>query len=217
MEPYLLLTEEGEGYYEEKRSRFLASACAVKTEEEAQTILAARRKAHPEARHHCYAFVCGPRSELTRFSDDGEPSGTGGRPILDALLGSGLHDTLVVVTRYFGGTLLGTGGLSRAYSAAAADALAHAGSGTLYTGALWEIVIGYGDYARLDRLLLREDIPRESETFLDKVSVRVCLLPAQEEPFAAALADLTAGSARLDKVRDMTYIRSGDKIFLQND
>nr|MBQ6241327.1 YigZ family protein [Lachnospiraceae bacterium] len=217
MEPYRLLTEEGEGYYEEKRSRFLALACAVKTEEEAQGILAARRKAHPEARHHCYAYVCGPRNELTRFSDDGEPSGTGGRPILDVLLGSGLHDTLVVVTRYFGGTLLGTGGLSRAYSTAAADAVANAGSGMLYSGALWEIGIGYGDYARLDRLLLREDIPRESETFLDRVNVRICLLPEQEESFAAALADMTAGSARLEKIRDMNFLRFGGKIFLQND
>ena len=214
MEPYLLLTEEGEGYYEEKRSRFLALACAVKTEEEAVRILAARRKAHPEARHHCYAFVCGPRNELTRFSDDGEPSGTGGRPILDALAGSGLHNALVVVTRYFGGTLLGTGGLSRAYAAAAADALAHAGSGMLYSGALWEIGIGYGDYARLDRLLLKEDIPRESETFLDRVSVRVCLLPEQEKPFAASLADLTAGTAGLEKIRDLTFLRSGGKIII---
>ena len=216
MDSYMLLTSPGEGYYEEKRSRFLGSAVAVSNEEEALKFLAARRKEHPDARHHCYAFVCGPRHELTRFSDDGEPSGTGGRPILDVLLGSGLHNALIVVTRYFGGTLLGTGGLARAYSAAASEAVSHAGSGALFQGALWRIGLSYGEYGKIDRLLSQEDIPRVSESFTDRVSLEILLLKEQEEAIPAQLADLTAGLAQTERVKMVSFLREGKNILLMD-
>lgn len=210
MKEIKLLTRSGEGYYEEKRSRFLGITLPVSSEEEAQKLIAARRKEHPEARHHCYAFVIGARCELVRFSDDGEPSGTGGRPILDVLLGSGLHNSLVIVTRYFGGTLLGTGGLSRAYGAAAADALAKSGAGLLQTGAIWEARLSYSDYARADRSLLQQEIPRFSESFTEEVTLRLFLLPEQEEAVSALLADLTAGSCGMEKIEDATVLREDE-------
>ena len=108
----------------EKKSRFIAQVFPVKTEEEVMQLLEAARKKYWDARHNCYAFVLGADGEISRCSDDGEPSGTAGRPILEVLTKRGLKDVLVIVTRYFGGTLLGTGGLVRAYSQAAQAGLA---------------------------------------------------------------------------------------------
>ena len=216
MEPVRLLIHPGEGEYEEKKSRFLALALPVKSEAEAQAAILARRKAHPDARHHCYAFVTGASHELMRSSDDGEPSGTGGRPILEALLGSGLHNALVVVTRYFGGTLLGTGGLSRAYSAAACAALQAAGAAELYRGSCWQVMASYGDYTRLSRLLDQMDLAREEAEFGTDVTQRVFLLPEQETAFLTQLADATSGEAVCEKEADCWFLRQEKRAILQD-
>ena len=215
MRPVLLMTGPGEGEYEEKRSRFLAWAVPVRSDTEASDILQKRRREHPDARHHCYAYVCGPNHELTRSSDDGEPSGTGGRPILESLLGSGMHDALVVVTRYFGGILLGTGGLSRAYAAAAADALKHAESAVLYFGQRWQIIVSYSDYAKLDRLLDALDIARGETSFETDVTQEIFLLPEQEEEFLKQLAELTAGGAVAEKTEDVSFLRQEKRALLR--
>jgi len=104
----------GCGEIEEKKSRFIAHVEPVTSEEEATAFITAMKKQYFDARHNCYAFVIGDNSELTRCSDDGEPSGTAGRPMLEVLTGEGITNVVCVVTRYFGGTLLGTGGLVRA-------------------------------------------------------------------------------------------------------
>ena len=113
----------GGGYYEEKKSRFIAAVYSISSEEEAASYVEAARKKYWDARHNCYAFVIGDNNEIMRFSDDGEPSGTAGKPILEVIVGRGIHNCLIVVTRYFGGTLLGTGGLVRAYQKSSLDAL----------------------------------------------------------------------------------------------
>ena len=107
----------------EKKSRFIGEIYPIGSEEEAQNIVNQIRKKHYDARHHCFAYVLGEKNEVERCSDDGEPSGTAGRPMLDLRVGAGVHDVLAVVTRYFGGTLLGTGGLVRAYTDSAKLAL----------------------------------------------------------------------------------------------
>ena len=124
---YRTLAATGVAEIEVSRSRFLAEASRVETEEDARAAIVRVRRAHPDARHHCTAFVLGPRREIERSNDDGEPSGTAGAPILDTLRGADLTDAVVVVTRWFGGTLLGTGGLARAYGDAARAALEAAG------------------------------------------------------------------------------------------
>ncbi len=116
---YNVIYEGGSGEIVEKKSRFIAHVFPVHSEEEASEYIEQIRKKYWDARHNCHAFVIGPNNETSRCSDDGEPSGTAGRPILEVLQGRGIHDALVIVTRYFGGTLLGTGGLVRAYSQAA--------------------------------------------------------------------------------------------------
>ncbi len=107
----------------EKKSRFIGTVFEVHSEEEALKIIESVRKQYWDARHNCFAYVLGPDNEIQRFSDDKEPQGSAGRPILDVLSGNGIHNALIVVTRYFGGILLGTGGLARAYSLAANEAL----------------------------------------------------------------------------------------------
>lgn len=118
-----VLIEGGQGEIMEKKSRFIADVRKVESEEEATAFIEEIKKKYWDARHHCSAFVIGQKGQLTRCSDDGEPSGTAGRPMLEVLLGEGICDIAVVVTRYFGGVLLGTGGLVRAYSAAVKEGL----------------------------------------------------------------------------------------------
>ena len=116
MKTQKILYKGGEGELIEKKSRFIATTRPVETEEEALAFLAEMKKKYWDATHNCSAFVIGDRQQIQRCSDDGEPQGTAGRPMLDVLLGEDIHNMAVVVTRYFGGTLLGTGGLVRAYS-----------------------------------------------------------------------------------------------------
>ena len=121
---YKTIIESGSGEYIEKKSRFIGELVPVSSEEEAFAYLDAVRKKHYNASHHCFAYVLGEKNQTERASDDGEPSGTAGRPILHVLEGEEICNALIVVTRYFGGTLLGTGGLTRAYTAAAKAAVA---------------------------------------------------------------------------------------------
>ncbi len=116
---YKTVYRGGEGEYEEKKSRFIAHTAPVTTVEEASAFIAGLKKQYWDARHNCSAFVLGENRQISRSSDDGEPSGTAGKPILEVINGMGLTDVCVVVTRYFGGVLLGTGGLVRAYTQAA--------------------------------------------------------------------------------------------------
>ena len=116
----------GEGYYTEKRSKFLAFAHHVETVEEVKSIVSAYRKQYYDARHCCYAYMLGPEQKAFRANDDGEPSSTAGKPILGQINSAGLTDMLIVVIRYYGGVNLGTGGLIVAYRTAAADAIANA-------------------------------------------------------------------------------------------
>ena len=120
---YIKLIEGAEGEIVEKKSRFIAQIAPVETEEEAYAFIEKIKKKHYDARHNCFAFSVGAEMPLLRFSDDGEPQGTAGKPMLELIQNSGIHDICVVVTRYFGGTLLGTGGLVRAYTQATKEAL----------------------------------------------------------------------------------------------
>ena len=122
-EDFLLLTKGAEAELVEKKSRFIATVRPVSSEEEAIAFIDEMKKKYYDARHNCSAFIIGSNAQMTRSSDDGEPSGTAGKPMLEVLLGSGIRNIAAVVTRYFGGTLLGTGGLVRAYSGVLKEAL----------------------------------------------------------------------------------------------
>lgn len=151
MENYLTLTSSSEGYYEEKRSRFISAVIPCCSEEKVSEIMAEIKSKYWDARHNVYAFIL--RDGTARFSDDGEPHGTAGKPVFDVLMGSGLQDVLVVVTRYFGGVLLGTGGLVRAYSSAARDAIDNAQAVEMCQCVTYTISCPYPDHQRLERLI----------------------------------------------------------------
>lgn len=134
LQEYRVLLEGGEGEIVEKKSRFIATIRRVENEAEAVAFIEEMKKKYWDARHNCSAFVIGSRGELTRCSDDGEPGGTAGRPMLEVLLGEGIRNIAVVVTRYFGGVLLGTGGLVRAYTQAVKAGLENCSIGAMVHG-----------------------------------------------------------------------------------
>lgn len=150
LQSYRVLLEGGEGEIVEKKSRFIATVRKVETEEEAVSFIEEMKKKYWDARHNCSAFVIGSRAELTRCSDDGEPGGTAGRPMLEVLLGEGIRNIAVVVTRYFGGVLLGTGGLVRAYTQAVKAGIEECAIGAMVYG--YEVRIGT-DYNGIGKVL----------------------------------------------------------------
>jgi len=171
MEQYLTIISRGSGEYEEKKSRFLGEAIPVSSEEDVRRELERIRKHYYDARHHCYAYVIGERGEQKKASDDGEPSGTAGLPILKVI--GETTNVLVVVTRYFGGTLLGTGGLVRSYTQAAKAALQDAGAVRMEAGELLRITMEYGLYDKVIRLLGQHELSPDETIYTDKVSILI--------------------------------------------
>lgn len=174
METYKKLISGGVGEIEEKRSRFIGEIRAVASEAEAKSFIEATRKKYYDARHHCYAYLVpdeDPARLIQRSSDDGEPSGTAGRPILSVLLGSELTGVCIVVTRYFGGTLLGTGGLIRAYTAAAKAALEAAVIEDIVKTRRETFVIDYSELDKLKYKLKEQNAVIVDTQYTDKVTL----------------------------------------------
>lgn len=170
-----------------KKSRFLGYAFLVGSAEEANETLAALRKRHWDASHHCSAYVLGEDKQLQKYSDDGEPQGTAGMPILQVLHHKDVTNTMVVVVRYFGGVLLGAGGLVRAYSEAAAKALDAAGLCQYVPVIRWGFSVDYAHWARLDRFLQDADIQLEQTDYGAEVCCRGLSREQAWEPFRQAL------------------------------
>lgn len=195
---YLTIRETGKGEYEEKKSRFLGEAIHVESEEEASAHLTRIRKQYYDARHHCYAWVLGEGSERRKSSDDGEPSGTAGQPILKVIEGSGCTNILVVVTRYFGGTLLGTGGLVRSYTQAARAALEDAQTVRMCLCRKLAVTVEYG---ALDRLLyeLRRGETEMGETeYGAKVTLHLTVEEERADNLLTTITALTSGTAEVE-------------------
>ena len=192
MEQYLIPAKEGASEYIEKKSRFLGLIVPVTTEAEARAQLDAVKKREYDARHNCWAYIL--HSGQKRYSDDGEPQGTAGQPILNVLEREGVQDVLCVVTRYFGGILLGAGGLCRAYTKAAKDALDDAGISELRP---WSVLRLDCPYALFERVKLELE-KRGGTVISSEYGAQITLtaaLPEPEEPaFAKALQELSAGS-----------------------
>ena len=195
-EPYRMVLEGGQAELVEKKSRFIANVRPVESEAEAVAFIDEMKKKYWDARHNCSAFVIGTKAELTRCSDDGEPSGTAGRPMLEVLLGEGVRNVAVVVTRYFGGVLLGAGGLVRAYSHGAKIAL---DAGRIITMALCqtaELVCDYNQYGRLLSLIPEAGGVVTDTQFTDVVEISF-QIPGESLPaLNRKLADATSGSVQ---------------------
>ena len=193
MEEYRTVLREAEDEFTERRSRFIGRAKPVRTQREAEAFLHSVREANRGATHCVLAYVL-RSGGLRHCSDDGEPQGTAGTPVLDVLLRSGLTDAAVTVTRYFGGILLGAGGLVRAYSHGAALALAAAG--TVAMGACFqaELTCSYANYGKIPTLIAEHGGTVDDASFAETVAVRFHLPCENAEHFRAALADATRGS-----------------------
>ncbi|GAA1709531.1 IMPACT family protein [Propioniferax innocua] len=155
---YRTITTAVTAQIEEKRSRFRCDLTPVETEDDARRAVEQARKEFWDARHHCSAFILGPEGRVERSSDDGEPSGTAGAPMLDVLRGSGLTDVVAVVTRWFGGTLLGAGGLVRAYSEAVRAAIDVATPRTMTLTDEWAITVPHADAGRVESALRTDGV-----------------------------------------------------------
>lgn len=173
MTEYYTIRGCGSGIYEEKKSRFIGQAFPVTTNEEIREILSKVRGKYYDARHHCYAYVLGADRMDRKASDDGEPSGTAGLPILKVLDGAMAANVLVVVTRYFGGTLLGTGGLTRAYTEAAKAAVADAGLARMREGEVLTLTMDYALLDQVSYLLKQKGIAGTDLEYTDRVSMKI--------------------------------------------
>ena len=189
---YKVVYRNGYGEYEEKKSRFIASVAPVSTQEEAVAFIDSIKKKYYDARHNCSAFIIGRNRELTRCSDDGEPGGTAGKPILEVLLGAGVTNVVAVVTRYFGGTLLGTGGLVRAYTQAAQAGLKDAGIGIMHYKTEMTLDIDYTDVGKVQHLLGSRQIEIAQSRYTDKVEYDIRILMEQKESVEKALIEATS-------------------------
>ncbi len=166
---YKTIIEDGTGEYVEKKSRFIGYIHHVDNEEEAEAFITAIKKKHYDARHNCSAYSVGEDKVIQRFSDDGEPSGTAGKPILEVINGNGLHNVCIVVTRYFGGTLLGTGGLVRSYTEASKECINATGIVTKQCVIPLEITTNYNDFGKIQYILASESIVISDTRYEDNV------------------------------------------------
>jgi uncharacterized YigZ family protein len=201
----LLLVEGAEAEIVEKKSRFIATIRPVSTQEEALAFVDEMRKKYYDARHNCWAFIVGTSDVTVRSSDDGEPSGTAGRPMLEVLTGSGIHNIAVVVTRYFGGVLLGTGGLVRAYQGAVKEALALCKTALQRYGVRLKIKTDYNLVGKIQYILASKNINIEDSVYTEDVEL-TALVPIEDyDRLRAEITEATSAKAVLEEV-ERTYI-----------
>lgn len=199
------IIKNGQGEYIEKKSKFIAHIFNVESEQQAAAIIAEVKKKYWDARHNGYAYVIGERKEFMRCSDDGEPQGTAGKPMLDVLLGEELYNIAVVVTRYFGGTLLGTGGLVRAYSKAVQEGLKNSILITKNHGVCLLVGTDYNGVGKLQYLFGQENLPILDSRYTESVEFEVLVPKKEEERIKKAVTEATSGKASVTAEKELYY------------
>lgn len=199
MDAYVTLGKDGSATLEVKRSEFIGYASHVTTEEEARAFIDKIRKKHADARHNVYAY-CLSENNILRYSDDGEPQGTAGLPVLDILRKGGITDAVIVVTRYFGGILLGTGGLVHAYSAAAKAAVEDAGRASFVTYEEYSLTMSYPLYQKVPHLFKNFPIIVDATDFGGEVEVRFAIKEGYFDKLEPLLNEVGAGKIRIVKL-----------------
>lgn len=195
---YKIVYEGAEAEIVEKKSRFIATVTPIKTEEEALLFIESLKKKYWNATHNCFAYTVGENQELLRFSDDGEPGGTAGKPMLDVITGAKLHNVAVVVTRYFGGTLLGTGGLVRAYSGAAQAGLLASKIITKTLGFKLKITTDYTGLGKIQYILGENKIKILNSEYTDIVTLETLIPSEMLDKIQADITEGTSGKAKLE-------------------
>lgn len=194
MKTVTTLAGRGSATVTDRRSEFIGYASPASSEEEAVEFISGIKKKHADARHNVFAYVL-RGGAVKRYSDDGEPQGSAGMPVLDVLVKSGLDGVVVVVTRYFGGILLGTGGLVRAYSSAAAAAVENAGTVTLRECALLTVTLSYNDHSRVGNDLKHYGASVTDTAYGENVVLTLTVPATERESLCERLTEVTAGRA----------------------
>jgi len=210
----LYVYKGGQGEITEKKSRFIATVRPVESEDEAVSFINEMKKKYWDARHNCSAFVIGKRQELTRCSDDGEPAGTAGRPMLDVLLKENIHNAAVVVTRYFGGVLLGTGGLVRAYQQATKAGLSASEIIEKKDGAVLFIRTDYTGIGRLQYLFAQEKITVMDTAYEADVLVKAVIPENDKKSIEKTIIEQTNGTAKLEWSDEVTFAEYDGEVLL---
>lgn len=192
----------------EKKSRFIGIVLNVTSPEDALDKVNLIKKKYYDARHSCYAYICGDDGMERRFSDDGEPSGTAGKPMMDVLAGCDVTNCLVVVTRYFGGTLLGTGGLVKAYSSAARLALEDAQLTEITSGVVCSIQADYNSIGKIQYILASMDIPVLDTVYEQDVLFKIVADVQLTDRLDKTLQEESAGKIKLNKEYNVQYYKS---------
>lgn len=205
-ERYTTVKEFGSAEMVEKKSRFIANVKPILSEDEAADYIEEIKKKYWDARHNCYAYQLGERNQIQRYSDDGEPGGTAGMPILDVLRGRDIKNSIVVVTRYFGGTLLGTGGLVRAYSSAAKAGLEAAGLIERIPHIRQYFTVDYTMAGKVQYEVLNGGHILEDTVYTDKVEFVVLSERGEENKLRENIVNLTGNKAEMKKDENIVFI-----------
>ncbi len=207
---YWTLEKASNDEFVEKKSRFIGYGFSVTTEEEALSAIESVRAIHSDAKHHVYAYQIGEQCQCQRSCDDGEPAGTGGRPVLEAIKRSNLKNTLIIVVRYFGGVLLGAGGLTRAYSKGAIIAITACGIVQKIPAVSYQLLFDYVFLAKVESYLRQKNYEITNRQFSDLISLEVLFPKYEEEQVLAELKNLTNGNLRvLLLAKDKELARKG--------
>ena len=198
--------------YVVEKSRFITTVYPCKTEEDAQTFISRINKEFWDARHNCYVYYVGMNREATLCSDDGEPSGTAGRPMLDVLLGAGIYNAAIVVTRYFGGVLLGTGGLVRAYSGAVQAGLAASTVIEKHHGISLQVTTDYTGIGKIQYIAGERSLPILDSEYTDKVVLKLLVPDDQVEEVKKAITEGTNGRAGLEKDAELYFAKVNGEV-----
>ncbi len=194
LKPYKTLLKDARDEFIVNKSRFIGHGRPCETEQDALDFLAEMRSKYKDATHNCYAYIIGPNMGVMRYSDDGEPGGTAGMPIIEVMKARGVTNAAVVVTRYFGGVLLGAGGLVRAYTQGAVVALNASGVGVMHPTARYLMEIGYPLLSRMDHFLKDEPVIVEDKAFTDVVTYTLVVRCDDEAGFVRRVANLSDGA-----------------------
>lgn len=214
MKRHKVVYNSGEGEIVEKKSRFIATVRPVKTEEEAVLFIDEMKKKYWNATHNCSAYVLGLNNEIMRCSDDGEPAQTAGRPMLDVLIGEEIRNVCVVVTRYFGGTLLGTGGLVRAYSKSVQEGLAGCDIIEKIPADRVDIDCDYTLVGKLQYLIAQEGITVLDTVYTDKVNMSIMIPVEDTDSVIGKITEAVNAKAGINKNGQMYYALLGKEVLL---
>ena len=209
---YKIIYKPGTGEIVEKKSRFIANVYNIEDEQQVSSYINANKKQYWDARHNCYAFVLGDNNQVQRCSDDGEPTGTAGKPILEVLIGSEIHNCLIIITRYFGGTLLGTGGLVRAYGQAAKIGLKNSVILEKKFGNVIKIVTDYNGLGKVQYIAGQMNLDILEIEYSEIVIIKIVVIFDKISEFEIKITEAFAGKITMENIGELCFTYENGKL-----